>query len=167
MLPVSVVNKIGEQDSHLRGTMNAVIVPREIIFPVVAYQPECPLKLIPSKILAYLDGGGREILSCRNLGAQPIKSYTVAWRSSVGTGGKLVADSEWITPGEEVSLLSEPRYTKQVPLTDDLRKKLKLEGPMQAILVFMVVKVEFADGAIFQDENAYKALQDYFEKMAR
>jgi len=50
-------------------------------------------------------------------------------------------------------------------MTDDLRERLKFRGPMKAVSVFMVVRLEFADGSVYSDEPTLKALQEYFEQV--
>ena len=50
-----------------------------------------------------------------------------------------------------------------VPLTKEVREKLKLEGPMKGVTILMVVSVEYADGTSYNDEITSKALENYFE----
>jgi len=50
-------------------------------------------------------------------------------------------------------------------MTEDLREKLKLRGPMTAVSVFMILRVEFEDGSVYSDEPTFTALQEYFERV--
>jgi hypothetical protein len=59
----------------------------------------------------------------------------------------------------------EVREVEIVPLTEDLRDKLKLRGPMTAVSVFIILRVEFEDGSVYSDERAFAALQEYFERV--
>lgn len=52
-----------------------------------------------------------------------------------------------------------------VSLSNELRDKLNLKGPMRSILVLMVVRVEFADGSTYSAESTYEALKKYTEKL--
>jgi hypothetical protein len=148
----------------------AVSVPREISLPVIAYQPNCPLKVSYIDLRRYLDGGGQVILKYRNEGDKPIKGYTVAYVTSLGTGMKSVVTrlnpNEWIKPGEELHAAG-PFRDQLIPLTDELRKELDLKGPMQGIFVFVMIRVEFSDGSVYDDEKVYEALKAHFEKLSK
>jgi len=52
-----------------------------------------------------------------------------------------------------------------VPLTKELRQKLELQGPMRATVVLMVIRVEFTDGTVFDDEAVYNALCAFLEDL--
>lgn len=52
-----------------------------------------------------------------------------------------------------------------VPLTDELRDKLKLKGPMRALVVFMIVHIEYADGTVYSAESTYKAFLKYGDEL--
>lgn len=153
-----------------QATRKAVSVPREIALPVIAYQPDCPLKLLYVDIQAFIDGGGREVLRYRNEGTRPIKGYTIAHLTPSGTGGTLtVRDSqpdEWIMPGKEL-VLGDTSSSQLTSITNELRKQLNLEGPMRYVFVFTVIQVQFADGSIYEDGKTYEALKAYFEKLSK
>jgi hypothetical protein len=53
-----------------------------------------------------------------------------------------------------------------VPLTDELRDKFQVRGPMQAVVVLMVVRIEFADGTTYSADSTLKALQGYMRKIS-
>jgi hypothetical protein len=50
-----------------------------------------------------------------------------------------------------------------VPLTEDLQKRKKLNG-MKGAIIFMVVKVEFADGTVFDNDATFTALEKFFDE---
>jgi len=169
LLLITLAPSIGGQ-SEPQLPEKAVSAPREIALPVIAYQPECPLKLLYVDIQALLDGGERRVLRYRNESAKPIKSYTIAHVTSLGTGGMLEIHSmpsdKWIMPGKELALGTRSRV-QLVPLTDSLRERLNLQGPMQSIFVFMVIRVTFADDSVYDDEKAYHALKNHLEKLSK
>jgi len=56
-----------------------------------------------------------------------------------------------------------PRDTKAidfVALTQELRGKLKLCGPMKDAIIFMILKVEFADGSGYDDTAKYEKIRE-------
>ena len=48
-----------------------------------------------------------------------------------------------------------------LPLTEPLRKKLKLEGKMRGIVFFMVFKIEFEDGTVYDATPMFDALKEH------
>lgn len=52
-----------------------------------------------------------------------------------------------------------------VPLTDELREKLKLKGEMKSIVILMIVNVEFTDGTEYSDEKTYQAMQIFMDDL--
>lgn len=101
----------------------------------------------------------------RNRGTKPIRKFTVAAWSSAGTGYK--SSWEGSTP-EELIMPEQLAPVKEqeveiVPLTKELRKKIKLDGAMKAVLILMVVNVEYADGTSYSDAATSKSLEEYFE----
>src|SRR5258705_8391229 len=63
-------------------------VPSMIVLPVVAHQADCPIEFVKASILNHIGGGGVEVFQIRNRGTRPIRAYTVATVTSVGSGGK-------------------------------------------------------------------------------
>lgn len=69
-------------------------------------------------------------------------------------------------PGKLVPLGGADDY-EVVPLTEELRDKLKLRGPARAgIVTYIVVKVRFADGTTYDAEPMSEALRAYTVKLA-
>jgi hypothetical protein len=155
-----------EQDSAIdRGKV--VNVPREILLPLAIHQPDCPLKLEFAGLHAPLDGGGIELYRFRNQGNKTIEGFKIAWLFPGGTGGS-IEGNERIFPGESFGHRDDyrhPLYAEMIPFTDELKKKLKLDGGMRGIIYYMVVNLKFSDETVFNDEPAYKALHAYLEKI--
>jgi hypothetical protein len=145
-----------------------VAVPREVILPVIASQPDSPLQFEDVRYLAQTDGDNAGFcFRLRNRGGKPVRGVSFA-AVSPGGGGWLDSwprkvTSEVVMPGQVVPLSNESEQEVVVRLTDEVRDKLKLRGPMKVVTVLMVVRVKFADGSVYEDESTYKALQTYFE----
>lgn len=159
----------GSQESNQQNRKRAVIVPTDFVMLVIAHQPDCPLKFEKALIVKYIDGDAAETYQVRNCGKRPIRAYTIASWTSTG-GGNLVTNEvartgEPLMPAQTWPRNDERNEIEIVPLTEELRTKLNLHRPMKAVTVFMVVRVEFADGSTYSDEDAFKALQEYFERV--
>jgi hypothetical protein len=129
---------------------------------VIAYQPECKLKFEEVKFLAGVDGGDSPSVLVRNVGTRPIRSFTVggAWGTETWSEEftkKLFMPGERTVPGND--------DTEILPLSKELRDKLKLDGPMKAVFVLMVVRVEYADGSVYSAEPTYKAFLKFAEEL--
>ena len=59
------------------------------------------------------------------------------------------------------------REIEFVPLTDELRERFKLKGPMKAVGVFMVVRVEFIDGSVYSNEQLVQHCRSTSKKSAQ
>jgi hypothetical protein len=163
---IAVANVVGQaptNDQH-----KVFIIPRSYALPAVIYQPDCPLRLENYFFINSVEGGGESAnYQFRNISAKPIQSYTIAWLTTAGPGGDLSfaakTPAERINPGGTLPNIEGSGVL--VPLTDEIRKKLKMDGPMMAVVCLMVVRVEFDDGTVYSDESTYKALETYFEKV--
>lgn len=148
----------------------AVSLPREVALPLIAYQPECPIKPTYIELRNYLSGGGRQLVKLRNENEKPIKSFVIAHVASSGTSTELTIDDNFLDglfmPGKEI-VLGDPSRDQLVPITKEVRKELALPGDMQFVSVVVVVKVRFADGSIYDDEKTYNALKLHFRKISK
>ena len=154
------------QDDGRRGKDQYVPVPREIVLPMIAVQPGCPLQIEKVARLMKVGGGGGSDYQLRNGGNKPIKSFTVSYTFGEGTGGSrmwTLSPQEFIAPGQLAPLSAEDSDGEIIPLTDELRKKLGLHGAMKTIVIYMVERVEFADGSVYSDEATATALQSYLD----
>lgn len=143
-----------------------VIVPSESYLLVIAAQPDSPLRIENAKFLIGVAHGWGVSCQLRNQGTKPIRFLSlVAW-TSYGAGGTLSpsvrSGEELIMPGQTVSC-NEGSKAEIIPLTNELRDKLKLRGPMKAIVVVMIESIKFSDGSSYTDEVTSKALLTYLE----
>jgi len=159
----------GLAQSEISTKARFVSIPREVAFPVVAFQPDCPLQFENVILLARPEGGGDPSFRLRNRGIKPIQAATFAMWTSAGGGstgnwsGKTT--SQLVMPGQLVPL-SEEEEREIIPLTKELREKMQLNGPMKAVVVFMVLRVEFSDGTVYSDEQTFKSLEKYLNGLA-
>lgn len=168
---VAIIGQIAVAQSE-RAKHQGFVLPPEIVLPVIASQPDCPLKFENVRLLVYLDppGSVADSFRLRNAGTKSIRDYTIASSSSYGAFWTESRDKEslgsGIQPGAIIPMRGED--VEMIPLTDDLRDKFKLsKREMGGVQVFMVVRVEFTDGSVYTDEKAAKALESYFEKVAQ
>jgi hypothetical protein len=139
------------------------------VLPVIASQPDCPLKFEEVKHVKFLAGGSSDVYRLVNRGMKSIRAFTVAAVSSNGTGWL----SSWphrlsekpLLPGETFPRPDDAGEVKLVPPTEKLTASLP--RVMQGVNVLIVVRVEYADGSVYENESAYRALQAYFTKLAR
>lgn len=143
-----------------------VVAPADQALVAVASQPDSPLVFENVKALACYGRHGITSYQLRNRGTKPIKSFMIAGWSSEATGFKWgwggATPEELVFPGQLVPIKEKP--IDIVPLTDETRRELKLNGPLEGVMILMVVNVEFADGTSYSAESASKALETYFEK---
>jgi hypothetical protein len=163
LFPLSTA--VGQKASVVQDTQQVVIVPRENALLTIAYQPDCPLQFEDVKFLAAIDGGGAVSYNLRNRSSRTISGFkvwdsvghTVTWTLARANGGEPLYPGHLVPWGES--------GTKIVPITDNLAEKLRLKGPMQATVVLMVIRVDFADGTNWEDEAIYKATKAYMDDL--
>ena len=160
------VGTVVGQDLSSQEKEKFVMAPREVVLVAVAYQPDCPLQFEKVSLLAGVKGGGLTSYDLRNRGTKSIRALTVG----DSTGDRLSWDVARyhgpVPPGELVPLGEGGEdWIQIVPLTKELREKLKLQGPMQGLLVLMVIRVEFTDGTVYEDEAVYKAMRSYMDDL--
>ena len=168
-LCIFVPQALNAHQTGKRGKRRCVVVPNETILLSIASQPNCPLKIEDGKLLISLEDGHLLYeFRLRNRGSKPIHYFTVSACGPGGGPGTLGLAPPWdgritdelLMPGQVVS--EEDDDIEIVPLTDALREKLKLSGPMKAAVVLMVDQVDFADGSKYDDRKALEELRDYF-----
>lgn len=162
----------GGQQNTRESRQRYVVPPAENILLVVAAQPDSPIQFEDTQlIVSAVDSEWGLTGQVRNRGSKPIRHFTPVIWVSWGTGGTL-GGSEWSSGKATDKVFMPGQIIKQnckgeiVPLTDELRDKLKLRGPMQAVAVLMVERVVFDDGSIYSDEQTSTSLRKYFEKVA-
>src|SRR2546423_14771774 len=139
----------GQQPSS--DSIKVVVVPREVGLITVANQPDCPLQFENISWLAGIEGGGAPNYDLRNRGLKAIRAFKVGDSTGSTWSWDVARYHGPVTPGATVP--TTPRSVQIVPLTNELRGKLKLEGTMHYLLVLMVIRVEFTDGTAYDDEN--------------
>jgi hypothetical protein len=171
LLCLSSVSMAYGQDTAQTKKERAFVVPPEHVLPAVVSQPDCPLKFENVKVLYYLDGGMADSFELRNRGTKPIRDYTVAWYSSYGNASVMKKPIKeagtLILPGALAPQDGVEGDVEIVPIPDQFNKKFKLKDrPMDGVVMFMVVRVEFADGTTYNNEAASSALREYFESVS-
>ena len=151
---------------EIKGPERFVVAPSENTLLTVASQPACPLSIEDAKLLLNVDTSWAFKFSyvLRNRSDKPIRSYTIYFWTSEGTGGTLAGrrlEVGTLEPGQITA--SEDRNANLVPLTAELRDKMKLGTPLKMVVILIVEEVEFADGSRFSNHETLKALQKYFE----
>jgi len=147
--------------------VKVITIPRTLVLPVVVDQPGCPMRLEKVSFVSLLEGGSGDVeYSFKYTGAKPLQSYTIAWLTIGGAGAvftyKAKNAAEEIQSNESIPKLHpDPARVENVSLTDEIRRKLKLDGPLQGIAILMIVRLDYADGTGYNDESIYKELVEY------
>lgn len=157
---VCLISTARGQQSNPQEKQRYILMPPEQALLTVASQPDCPLKFEATKYLFYIDRGQAFRFQLYNQGTKAIRGYTIAAAGVDEETWQARSPKEFIMPGKRLSE-SASNDSELVPLTAELRGKLKLRGPMQAVVVLIVVRVEYADGSVYDDEQTYKALRAY------
>jgi hypothetical protein len=150
-----------------------VIAPNDAYVLTVASQLECPIQIENAKLLLFAGPGSNWGASyrLRSAGTKPLrlKSITLSMWTSQGIGSswqELTQDTERaVLPGELITIKEDEAKIEIVPLTPEVRDKLRLGGPLHAVVVLMVEQVKFSDGSVYSDERTSKALQSYFQNI--
>ena len=162
------LDAIAIQQSAKQERFRCFVEPSDIILTAIAYQPACPLEFVKALPIHGVDEGVAQIYQVRNRGAKPIRSFIVATVTSVGAGSRWGEKGEplrkALMPGQMYPKALEGDTLELVPLTEELRDRHKLRGLMKGVVTFMVVRVEFTDGSVYDAEAEYKALQTFYEE---
>jgi hypothetical protein len=147
--------------------------PDEIYLLTVASQEGCPIQIENAKLLLFIGPGSNWGASyrLRNVGTKPIRiqSVTLSMWTAQGVGESWQqlpqdADKSFL-PGEVITIKENSRKLEVVPITDEIRDKMKLRGALHAVVVLMVEQVKFSDGSIYSAERTSKALESYFQNV--
>lgn len=163
LLFFSAVGMVEAQEPTRQEKKRYVAVPREIVFTAISHQPDCPLRFEALGVLLNLKAGDATAYQLRNRSTKPIRRFTIAYVDDNGlfVSWERIPDKP-IMPGETLPCLDSDSH-EVLPLTEQLQGKLELRGAMKVVRIYMIPRVEFADGSMYSDEAAVKALQDYFE----
>ena len=159
----AVIAVSGQQVDSL-DEHRVVVIPSDQALIMVVSQPDCPLRLEDVKLYMNMRGAWLKSFKVRNQGTKPIRNYTIAALASDEWGWEAPDSTHYIMPGQTAPPLRPDNKVEIVPLTNALREKLKLEGPMKGIVALMVVRVEYDDESVFE-EKAYESQKEYFEKL--
>ena len=167
LISLALVGVAFGQGTKQLEIQRVVIVPASIGLPVIVDQPDCPLQIEEPRLFKSISGGGGgESYKVRHKGTKPIRSYTIATWNTAGTGWeveKLVKGN--LVPGQVATLVG--NEVEFVDLTEGLRDQLELNGEMQAIVMFMVLRVEYVDGSIYDGKPLYEALKRHLDKISQ
>jgi hypothetical protein len=170
LISTLALDTIAMQQPTKHERFRCFVEPSDIILTVIAYQPECPLVFVKALPIHGVDEGVAQIYQVHNRGTKPIRSFIVATVTSVGAGSRWgetgERQREVLMPGQMYPRALEGNTLELVPLTEELRDRHKLRGPMKGIVTFMIVRVEFTDGSVYDAEPEYKALQTFYEEKA-
>ncbi len=150
-----------------------VVPPSDIYLLTVASQSDCPIQIENAKLLFFIGPGSNwgARFHLRNAAVKPLKiqSITFSMWTASGVGStwqEFTQDAEKeVLPGELITTKEEDPRIEVVPLTDEIRDKMKLRGLFRGVVVLMVERVTFSDGSGYTDERTSKALQSYFAKI--
>ena len=141
-----------------------VVVPPEQVLTAVASQPECSIQFEEVRFITSVDGGGSSpSFVVRNNGSKPIREFTIGGSDWTMSWSEKYT-KKLLMPGERA--FEGDTDVEIVPLTEKLKDKLNLNGPMRSILVVMVIEVKYADGTTYDAKPAHEALQKYTERLA-
>jgi len=153
-------NNASGQEAPGKAKHQFVVMPRDVGLPVVVVQPESPLEFVETHLLVNVDTGlWIPSFRLRNRGTKPIRAFTIGFAGSDERGWKADNANQYFMPGH-ILTLNDDESDEIVPLTESLRGRLRLSGPMKGIMVLLVVSVQYADGSGFQ-ESGYEALGEY------
>jgi len=150
-----------------------IVPPNDTYLLSVASQADCPIQIENAKLLFFIGPGSNWGASYRfrNSGNKPlrIQSITLSMLTAQGvelTLEELTQDTQKVvSPGEVITIREDHPEIEIVPLTDEIRDKMKLRGPLHAVVVLMVAQVRFSDGSVYSDEHTSKALKAYFQNI--
>jgi hypothetical protein len=152
----------GQQSGTETAHVLAILPPDQGIL-VVIQQADCPLTFEYPKLLINMKGVWVKSFRLRNRGTKPIRAFTVAAAGTNEWGWEASGPAHYVMPGQIAPSMGDGNNTI-VPLTKELREKLKLQGPMKGIVALVVVRVEYTDGSMFE-EKAYDSQKEYFENL--
>lgn len=140
-----------------------VVMPRDIGLPLVVVQPESPLEFVDTQLLFSVSSRlWVPSFRLRDCGTRPLRAFTVASAGGGERGWKADSPAKYLMPGQIMALNGDGKDDEIVPLTEELRNRLGLRGPMKGIIALVVVSAEYADGSHFQ-EGGYEELTEYLD----
>lgn len=164
-LGLTILSVISVSSQEARIGAKAVVIPSEIYMSTVVAQPDCPLKIERALVARMLDGSQKEFFQARNTGTKPIVFFQVAMWHSDNSGLNAIwpykRTQNVVLPGELAPSKITDGSVEFVPLTENLKEKLGLTGTMRKIVFFMVFKIEFQDGSVYDATALLNALEQH------
>lgn len=169
LLPILVSSANLAQEK--RNKTKAVVIPSEIYLPTIVAQPECPLKIEKAFVAKTLDGTEEMFFQARNTGSKPITFFQIYMIGSNGGGQSSIFPYDRTQTSVPPGAVAPPGLKEDsvefVPLTEDLKRKLRLTpGKMRVIALFMVVKVQFQDGTTYDATPLLDSLEEHLKMFA-
>jgi hypothetical protein len=159
------------QENEPQAKAKYIVVPPENTMIVTAAQPECPVRLEEAKLIVNIDKRWdfRFLYDLYNKATKPIKSISVIFWTTENTGGTLTNGLNGVTllSGHRIVSELQTEQREVIPLTDKLRKDLKIDGKMKSVVILMVEKVTFVDGTQFSDTRTFNGLKQFFDEMEK
>jgi hypothetical protein len=141
--------------------------PTDYVLTILS-QPECPIRIEnPKLLLAVGFGNWGASFQLRNAAPKALEVQSITF-SMWGSGGagqtweELAADKyKTVSTGQLITMQEPSRRPEVVPITDEIRRKMKLSGELKAVVVLMIEQIRFSDGTMYQDLATSKALQTF------
>ncbi len=158
------------QKAKVNKEIKGFIVPRETNLPLVVSQPDCPLLIKDIELHGYLRGGSAPFFKVVNQGTKIITGYEIAYLTGDGNGGgSWSTTNEMVQPGETMFFDKERTDTHIASITEskEILKNMRIGEEMKGIMIFMIVRLKYVDGSVYEDEKVYKYLKLYLDKSPR
>jgi len=168
MLLVCISLVVQAQQAEKQASPRYTVIPPTDVLLTIASQPDCPVQIENPRLL-YNHSTKRFSyqFDLRNRGSKAITGFSLDEWVTGGTGGSIIY--EWEEPGR---ILMPGQVTAQlnidekqfVPMSQEVREKLKLKGEMRMLIVLVVRYVHFTGGFTYEGLKASDAAQKYLEK---
>ena len=164
-LGLIIISVVAASSQEARRVAKAVVIPSEIYMSAVVAQPDCPVKIERALVAKMLDGSQKGFFQARNTGNKPIVFFQVAMWHSDNSGLNAIwpyrRTQSVVLPGELAPSEMNDGSIEFVPLTENLKDKLGLTGKMRRIVFFMVFKIEFQDGSVYDATPLLNSLEQH------
>ena len=146
-----------------------IVIPPSDVLLTIASQPDCPIQFENARLLYDQESKRlRYEFDARNRSPKAVAELAIdAWFAG-GTGGTIIydwgRDGRLLIPGQVITELNVG--DKQIaPLSQELRKELKLKGEMRNLIVLVVRWVIFADGSNYEGSKDSEATVNFLERL--
>jgi hypothetical protein len=171
-LMMALVLMTGRAIAAQTNRVQLFVAPSDSYLLAVASQPDCPLQIEGAKLLLSVKHGGwAASYQLRNRSSAPLRIRLVKlsmWSAQgAGSSWEDLLEKETgtlVMPGEAVPI-HDDRPVEIVPLTVELRAKLKLNSGLRAVVVLMIDQVQVVNGTSFDASKTAQALEKYFENI--